>query len=65
MGELVAARRIDIASGVSGHVADVFDKSYEGWCAYVCGNKEMIAQTAATLEGTGIKRENIHYEKFY
>lgn len=51
--------------GKRGHVADVFDDSYDGWCAYICGNKEMIAETAVKLEGLGIKRENIHYEKFY
>lgn len=51
--------------GKRGHVADVFDDSYDGWCAYICGNKEMIAQTAAKLETIGVKKENIHFEKFY
>lgn len=63
--KLVLSQAGDDWGGHRGHVADVFDSSYEGWSAYICGNKEMIAQTAAILEGTGIKRENIHYEKFY
>jgi len=62
---LVLSQGGDDWGGDRGHVADVFDKSYEGWVAYICGNKDMIAQTAAILESTGIKRENIHYEKFY
>jgi NAD(P)H-flavin reductase len=63
--KLVLSQAGDDWGGHRGHVADVFDKNYEGWSAYICGNKEMIAQTAATLESTRIKRENIHYEKFY
>lgn len=63
--KLVLSQAGDDWGGHRGHVADVFDKNYEEWSAYICGNKEMIAQTAAILEGTGIKRKNIHYEKFY
>lgn len=51
--------------GHVGHIGDIFDKSYEGWATYICGNKTMIAETAAKLEGLGIKRKNIHFEKFY
>lgn len=51
--------------GHKGHVGDVFDESYNEWSAYICGNKTMIAETVARLEGLGIKKENIHFEKFY
>ncbi len=62
---LVLSQGGDDWGGDKGHVADVFDDSYDGWSAYICGNKEMIAQIASNLESAGIKRENIHYEKFY
>ena len=52
----------------SGHVNDCLIKhrvSWEGWEAFLCGNQEMIEEVVATLSGLGVRREDVHFEKFF
>ena len=55
-------------SACSGHVNDCLIKhraSYLGWEAFLCGNQQMIEEVTATLSGLGVRREDIHIEKFF
>ncbi|MBI1871958.1 hypothetical protein HYS10_00910 [Candidatus Collierbacteria bacterium] len=52
----------------SGHVGDCLIKhrpSWEGWEAYLCGSQQMIADVAVLLEKLKVKKEDIHFEKFF
>jgi len=51
-----------------GHVNDCLLKhksNWEGWEAYICGGQQVIADVAALLEKLMVKKEDIHFEKFY
>lgn len=52
----------------SGHVNDCLIKhraSWEGWEVYLCGSQQMIEEVATLLSGLGVRREEIHFEKFF
>lgn len=52
----------------SGHVNDCLLKhkqTWEGWEVYLCGSQQMIADVASLLEKMGVKKEDIHFEKFF
>lgn len=52
----------------SGHVNDCLVKhraSWEGWEVYLCGSQQMIEEVATLLSGSGVRREDIHFEKFF
>ncbi len=52
----------------SGHVNDCLIKhrpSWEGWEAYICGGQEMVAEVSELLTMVGVKREDVHFEKFF
>jgi len=52
----------------TGHVQDCLSRDFvggmEGWEGYVCGNPERVVDICEKLESLGMKKENIHYEKF-
>lgn len=55
-------------SACSGHVNDCLVKhkpTWVGWEAYICGGQKMIADVAALLEKLGVKKGDIHFEKFF
>lgn len=54
--------------GRKGHVQDFLreDKdNWQGWQAYVCGNKQVIKSVEELLVEMGIEKEAVHFEKFY
>ena len=52
----------------TGHVQDcskrVFVGGMESWEGYLCGMPDKVISIATKLEELGMKKENIHYEKF-
>jgi len=58
--------------GECGHVGDCLKngfiitvKDLAAWEFYLCGSQEMIMETGAFLAGKGVKKEDIHFEKFF
>lgn len=58
--------------GVCGHVGDCLRDGFivnvpdlSIWEFYLCGSQEMIMETGGYLAGKGVKKEDIHFEKFF
>lgn len=51
-----------------GHVQDCLERDFAGglgeWEAYVCGSQERVGDISQKLEELGMKKEDIHHEKF-
>lgn len=58
--------------GECGHVGDCLRNGFivkvpdlSIWEFYLCGSQEMIMETGGYLAGKGVKKEDIHFEKFF
>ena len=62
---LTLSRPSDKWTGTKGRVTDYLSKYIDKKAHYyICGNIDMASDTKKTLEDSGIKEENIHFEAF-
>lgn len=70
--QVVLSKATDNWHGERGHVGDCLRNGFiaqvtnlKDWEFYLCGGQEMVMEIGAYLAGQGVKKENIHFEKFF
>lgn len=52
----------------AGHVTELIDQDIKfdaNWGVYLCGNQHMIKDVSSLVEGKGVPKEQVHFERFF